>query len=363
MRHLSRTAAGIAAAAGLILQLAAAAQAAENDGALAMAVNAQVTDAIAGPAVNPALTSWDSSGNYHHITPTIQLLPSAVSSTDTGPMLYHGGPIMTSLEVYSIYWAPAHLQSGAAASMPTAYQSFLTQLAADYSGHSLSSIASQYYQTIGGVTQYISGLTGGTGSLGSDAATYVDSNSYPASKCTPTAVNCLSDAEIHTEVARVMSLKGWTGGLTKIFVIYLAQGEETCLAANSCSNTAFCGYHGHFTNTAGATVVYANMPYANLTGCHSSTTPSPSGNVYADTEGSILAHEITEAITDPEGTAWFSAQGNEIGDLCAFNFGTNTWDYNKTTLKYLANQMWNGHYYELQRMYDNHYGGCSQVGP
>ncbi|MGO8856796.1 MAG: hypothetical protein ACLQO1_13955 [Steroidobacteraceae bacterium] len=363
MRNVLRTAAGIAAAAGLMLQLAAAAQAGENDGAVAMAANAQVTDAIAGPTVNPALTSWDSSGNYHHIMPTIQLLPSAVSSTDTGPLLYHGGPIITSLEVYSIYWTPTHLQSGAAASMPTAYQSFLTQLAADYSGHSLSSIAAQYYQTISGVTEYVSGLTGGTGSSGSDAATYVDANSYPASKCTPTAVNCLSDAEIQTEVARVMSVKGWTGGLTKIFVIYLAQGEETCLAANSCSNTAFCGYHGHFTNSAGATVVYANMPYANLTGCHSPTTPSPSGNVYADTEGSILAHEITEAITDPEGTAWFSAQGNEIGDLCAFNFGTNTWDYSKTTLSYLANQMWNGHHYELQRMYDNHYGGCSQVGP
>jgi hypothetical protein len=50
-------------------------------------------------------------------------------------------------------------------------------------------------------TEYISGLTGGIGSSGSDAATYVDTNAYPASKCTPTPVNCLSDAEILTEVA------------------------------------------------------------------------------------------------------------------------------------------------------------------
>jgi hypothetical protein len=156
MRNIPRTPAGIAAAAGLILQLAAAAQAGENDGTLAMAANAQVTDALAAPAVNTALTSWDSSGNYHHITPTIQLLPSAVSSTDTGLMLYHGGPIMTTLEVYSIYWAPTHLQSGAAASMPTAYQSFLTQLAADYSGHSLSCLEMlAYAATIGDVVMSV----------------------------------------------------------------------------------------------------------------------------------------------------------------------------------------------------------------
>jgi hypothetical protein len=68
-------------------------------------------------------------------------------------------------------------------------------------------------------------------------------------------------------------------------------------------------------------------------------------------------HELTEALTDPELNAWFSAQGNEIGDLCAYNYGTNTWDSGN------ANQMWYGHFYEIQQEYDNHVTGCVQVGP
>jgi hypothetical protein len=362
-KYLARSTAWIATAAGLVFCLTAAAQAVDGDTAGGGGVDAQETNSIAAPAVNPALSSWDAAGNYQHIMPTVHQLPSAVSATDKGPLLYHGGPIMTSLEIYSIFWKPTDLQSGGAASMPTAYQTRLTQLAADYAGHSISSVATQYYQTISGVTTYISGLVGGTGGSGSDQATYVDTNPYPASKCTPTAVNCVTDAQVQAEVARVMGAKGWTGGLTKVFVVYLAQGEQTCQAAKTCSNTAFCGYHGHFTNTAGATVVYANMPYANITGCQVTGTPNPSGNAYADTEASIATHEITESITDPEGNAWFTAQGNEIGDLCAYTFGTNTWDYNKTTSTYLANEMWNGHYYEVQRMFDNHYGVCSQYGP
>ena len=356
--RLARAAAGIAVAVGLGFQVTAGAQGAES----AIVAREPATEALATPTFNPALSSWDAAGNYQHLMPTVQRLPLAVSRTDTGPMLYHGGPVMTSLEVYSIFWAPAKLQSGTATTMPTSYTTVLTRLATDYSGHSLSSVASQYYQTVNGVTTYVSGLAA-PGGTGSDAATYTDVNPYPVSKCTPAAVNCVTDAQIQAEVTRVMGVERWTGGLTKLFVVYLAQGEETCQAANACSNTVFCGYHGHYTNASGATVLYANMPYAVLANCQVPGTPSPSGNAYADTEASIAAHEITEAVTDPEGNAWFTAQGNEIGDLCAYTFGTNTWDYNSATLTYNANEMWNGHYYELQMMFDNHYRVCAQYGP
>jgi hypothetical protein len=72
----------------------------------------------------------------------------------------------------------------------------------------------------------------------------------------------------------------------------------------------------------------------------------------------VTSHEITEANTDPELNAWWdSGNGEEIGDLCAWRFGTNTWDAG------LANQMWNGRFYDLQLEYDNHTSGCVQVGP
>jgi hypothetical protein len=52
-----------------------------------------------------------------------------------------------------------------------------------------------------------------------------------------------------------------------------------------------------------------------------------------------------------------TAFGNEIGDLCAYNYGTLTWASNT------ANEMWNGHFYLLQQEFDNHAGGCIQIGP
>jgi hypothetical protein len=37
---------------------------------------------------------------------------------------------------------------------------------------------------------------------------------------------------------------------------------------------------------------------------------------------SVIAHEITEAATDPIGTPWYDRQGNENADICAWQFGT-----------------------------------------
>ena len=83
----------------------------------------------------------------------------------------------------------------------------------------------------------------------------------------------------------------------------------------------------------------------------------PERRPIADTAATSASHELSEAITDPEGSAWYTASGYEIGDLCAYNYGVNTWDSAK------ANQMWNGRFYELQQEYDNHTGSCVQVGP
>ena len=35
-----------------------------------------------------------------------------------------------------------------------------------------------------------------------------------------------------------------------------------------------------------------------------------------------IGHEMIEASTDPQGTAWFSSSGAEAADLCSYNFGS-----------------------------------------
>ena len=289
-----------------------------------------------------------------HIHPTFNQHNAASSRVDPGPLLYHNGPIMSSPVLpYAIYWAPPKLQTGAATSIPGPYRTIQQNMLTDYMAHGIDNNNTQYSQVSGGITTYIQNRGAGT-------TVFSDTDAYPASGCTDSATpgNCITDAQLQAEIQKVMTLKGWTGGLNKIFMVYTSSGEGSCFDSSSthCAYTFYCAYHGFFVN--GTTpVIYANIPFADPSVCQAPGTPSPNGNIDADEVASTASHELTEAITDPELNAWFTSQGNEIGDLCAYNYGTLTWDAAK------ANEMWNGHFYTLQQEYDNHVLGCVQVGP
>lgn len=353
-----RAALGSAALGAVLLHGAARAQ---DAAPTAAAVEAQAKYTAVTPSQpNPALTVHDISGSSAHVLPTVSVHPAAVSATDSGPLLYNGGPVMTSVTIYTIFWAPATLQSGAAANMTPNYRTVLTRLAEDYVGHALDNNNTQYYQTVASKTTYISGLPASLAPAGTDAAPMIiDTDPYPASACTDTVTpgNCISDAQLQAEITSVMAARGWSGGLDRIYVVYTAQGEGSCFTGSTqCAYTYYCAYHGYF--TIGSTpVVYANIPWGDTNYCQTSGTPSPNNDAPADTAATAAAHEITEAITDPELDAWYTAQGNEIADLCAYDYGTNRFDGGK------ANQFWNGHYYEIQTVFDNVTGACAQIGP
>ena len=255
-----------------------------------------------------------------------------------------------SVTIYPIFWVPAKLQTGAATSMTAHYQAVQVTMLANFLGHGIGSLLTQYYQKSpaafvqnkGGVIKY-----------------YTDSSPYPPSGCKDPATpgNCLSDAQIQAEVKKVMSAAGVTGGLNKIFMVFTSSGEGTCMATGgACSYHGFCAYHSSF--KVGTTpVIYSNQPFGTTNGCQVSGAPSPNGDPDADAAATSASHELSEAMTDPLGTGWFSAQGNEIGDICAYKYGPLTWDGGA------ANQMWNGNYFLLQTEFDNHAGGCYQVGP
>jgi len=218
---------------------------------------------------------------------------------------------------YAIFWVPPTLQNGSPTSMPASYRTIQENLLTDYPGHSLDNNSTQYYQNISGKT-YIKSL-GGLGGY------YVDTRAYPASGCTDplTPGNCLSDLQIQREVKHVMGLKGWTAGLNHIFLVFTSSGEGSCLGS-ACAYNYYCAYHG-FVSTASGPIIYTNKPFADLTHCQVGGAPSPNGDPEGDATASIASHELTESITDPLLDAWYTAQGNEIGDLCAYNYGTPTW--------------------------------------
>ena len=272
----------------------------------------------------------------------------------SGALTYHGGPVMVTQSTYAIFWLPAsgHLQNGAATHMSALYQPVLKAFLADYAGHGISNNSTQYYQVVSSTTTYVHDTSG-------FAAAVVDTDAYPASGCTDSATpgDCITDAQIQAEIQHVITANHWTAGPAKMFLMFTSSGEGSCFnsGSSSCAYTAYCAYHGYF-GSGSSEVIYGNEPYLDRAGCTISNLPH--GDLAADSSANVASHEMTEAATDPQLNAWWdSGNGEEIGDLCGWTFGTNTWDSGK------ANQMWNGDFYELQREYDNHVSGCVQVGP
>jgi len=307
------------------------------------------------------------SGNPIHIFPLAEQVRAlgAQNNGGTPPLIYHGGPVMLTTTVYAIYWAPPHLQDGHATSLSAAYQGVQNTMFKEYFGHSISTNNTQYYQG-SSPKKYIKG----TGSFG---GSYVDTSLYPGSHCFDSSSaltngnNCISDADLQNEIKKVMTLKGWTGGLNKIFMLFTSSDEGQCAGTGSCSYVQYCAYHSSFVNGSGQTVIYGNEPYGDNNACQIAGAPSPNGNPAADTAATAASHELTEAITDPLGTGWWDSSGYEIGDECAYYYGFAGYLSGK------ADELWDGHPFFLQTEYSNvlqnwgidvvNFPGCFNAGP
>ena len=310
------------------------------------------------PNLNPTR-----SGHTIHLMPTVQgalaLAKARALAPLSGLLVYNGGPIMRRANFFAIFWIPPTLQNGGPTGMSVAYQNLQKRLLADYTAHGIDNTNTQYYEILGSTKAYIQNAAGLQLATGI-ADSFVDNSPYPASGCSDavTPGNCITDAQIQAEIQRVKALMGWTSGPNKLFLLYTSSGEGSCLGA-ICAYTDYCAYHG-FIPTSPLTI-YANLPFGNLSECQTPGQPSPNGDAVADAVTDVASHEISESITDPMLNAWFDPiDGSENGDKCNFNYGTNTWT---SLAPNDANQMWAGNFYELQQEFDNHTGGCVQLGP
>jgi len=153
-----------------------------------------------------------------------------------------------------------------------------------------------------------------------------------------------------------------TGGYNHEFHIFLPAGIDTCFPGdNVCyspdnpATFAFCAYHGSVVFSDIGHVLLSVEPYQNVPGCQAAP-PNPNG-MLADSTNSVLSHETIETITDPDGDAWIAdnsliAAGAEIGDLCE-RANANSQFFLDSYLNL------NGHPYELQLEYSNHYHACA----
>ena len=216
---------------------------------------------------------------------------AAIGSRDK--LTNHGGQIMTTPTVYLIWYGNWAQNNG-------------TDTASG------QQIVVDFFHAIGGSPYYKINTTypssGITGNVVYGSATTV---AYPYG-------TNLTDAAIQSIVSDAIvggHLPNDAAGL--YFVLTSSDVNES---SGFC--TQYCGWHSWGT-ISGSNHRYGFIGNAArcITGCAAQSV-SPNGNAGVDGMVSVLAHELEEAATDPDGKTWYARSGKENGDDCAWTFGT-----------------------------------------
>ena len=233
---------------------------------------------------------------------------------------YHGGPLLgvvgqAPTYVYYIWYGN---WSGNSAT------TILTDLANSIGGSPYFNINSTYYN--GSNAHVVNSVTYG----GSTTDNYSHGTS-------------LSDAAIQAVVSSAITSARLPKNTSAVYFV-LTSADVT---ASSGFCTQYCGWHTHGT-ISGSDIKYSFV--GNPDRCPSACaaqTVGPNGNAGADGMASIIAHELEEAVTDPDLNAWYDSRGAENADKCAWTFGTTTTlpsgaKYNMTlgSRNYLIQQNW-----------------------
>jgi hypothetical protein len=208
---------------------------------------------------------------------------NAASAAPAPHLTYRGGPLLTGVEVFVIFWG-AWWQESDGAALVTALNGFFDDV-----------LTSELLDQLGEYS--VSGKTIGHGRrIGTRTITE------------PAPGASIADARIQQTLQQLIAA-GTVPQATAntLYFLYLPPNVSvTQGGSRSCQ--AFCGYH----NATKADVYYAVMPYPGCTGC-------AGGLTVVDALTSTSSHELCEAITDPvPGEGWYDDHHGEIGDICAW---------------------------------------------
>ncbi len=207
------------------------------------------------------------------------------ASPKSAHLVYNGGPLITNVQVFNIYWGVKWNTTAASKKMMANLDQFFTTI------------------------------------LTSSLMTQLGEYNVPGQKIGPgkfigsTAITANAPVNSVTDSAAQKELKKWIKAKTvpattknTLYFIYL-DPHITSIMGGSRSCQSYCGYHSN----TGA-VYYAVMPYPTCSGCL--------GGMNAfDALTATSSHELCEAITDPvPGSGWYDQNNGEIGDICAWNF-------------------------------------------
>ena len=200
-------------------------------------------------------------------------------------LTYRGGPLLSSVEVFTVFWGPAWLQApqnALADSLNQFFQFIVTSPLLDQLGE---------YNVPGG-PQIGYGVYTGTTTITTPRLHHTVSDH---------AIQHMLEHEIATNNAFPQP------NPNALYVVYLPPGVAVIQGgARSCQ--VFCGYHSDIDGQ----VFYAVMPFPGCAGC-------AGGLATLDALTSTSSHELCEAITDTiPGQGWYDDANGEIGDICAW---------------------------------------------
>jgi hypothetical protein len=282
-----------------------------------------------------------------------------VAAQTSIPVVYHGGVVMRGVTVHTIFWAPRGFRfspapAGAGGSYEPLVQQFFTDVAHD------SGTTSNAFSILG---QYGDGAGPGSYSIAynTTADSVDDTDPYPkAHRCaSPSGIGtCLTDLQLRREIERVIASHDPAGrGLHDVWFILLPPDVDTCVASGQCGTNAFAGYHS-LSNVGAAPTIYSVIPDP-LIELPPIPGADPEGNPEAEATLDTMAHEMVEAMTNPEGVGWMDPNGFEVADKCENGPQEGT-PLGTAPNGAPFNQVINGHDYLLQTMWSNPGGGCVQ---
>lgn len=172
----------------------------------------------------------------------------------------------------------------------------------------------------------------------------------------------LTDSDVQAIVHSAAEASG-DAGYGHIYHVFIPPGQDECFDATftvSASNI-FCAYHSSVEFTDVGHLLYSVQPFADVPGC--TVRPGTPNGTLTDSTNSVLSHELVEAITDPDGDAWWNSLdnglfGEEIGDECSFLAFTSSGSFLGFDPSIIKVQ---GKQYALQPEYDNSVHACSAL--
>jgi len=216
-------------------------------------------------------------------------------TTPTSPITYHNGPLINTPTVYIVWYGNWNQGNG---SDTPAGQQIVRDFVNAIGGSPYFNINTSY--SINGYN-----ITGGVNNGGETSDAY--------SRGTR-----LRDSDILTIINAKINASQ---------LPYNANGVYFVLSSSDVNEQSgfcrlYCGWHTAGNASAGH-VRYSFVGNANrcLSGCAAQTT-SPNSNAGVDGMISVVAHELEEAVTDPDPlSGWADSSNSENADKCAWTFG------------------------------------------